>query len=602
MLINGTSSLYGRTENLSSILMVIILKKLFREKVFTLNFLSGLWHVDHLRVEGEVQGNGVINERSVVDIEKNLRNKLESIEATIANYSTQYTDMCHHMQSLAKESTKSSHILKYLELDFKITKSSVVHSYLYFGEIFGVNIGCQTFLFKWKKGEENFEEIGSTETGPVDDWKVLQTSLGEIYVIIKINSQSDNLCAYGAGLNIWKFQKNNLVHYKNILQNADNIVELHVNLRYSDRFFTLDKDDVVKSYMINGASKDVWTLSKEYSNYSFVDLRASHDIMLSNSRKLVILESKFKSRKPRTFYIESPLLLLHKKMPSTSITGESDIHQPMSPELPVIFKNRSTPTIQPSTTKSKSKSVKILEDIRSISENFRNGVKKNIQEIHNKTINNLKFPAGKQVIMLRSDNFTKFHENLKSPQLSEPKEVKKDEEYYDESVASSNDEEFEDTTKPDQDLEISTAQEDEEHMSTEDFAVTEPLPIIIDDSLSNSLEHVDETQSRSVEVVEIYGNGIRESENIYFPERGSGEFLMVLVGPHYRPLYVVSRVRDATIKRHQNSIVVSQYCQSDLISYHVIEFFFRRFTMTFSMSPVRFISTFHASIPHICQY
>lgn len=494
---------------------------------------------------GEVQGNGIINERSVVEIEKNLRSNLEVIESTISNYSSEYREMCSHLKKLAKDSRKSSHILKYFELDFKLKKDSPIHSFFYFGEIFGINIGCRTFLYQWMKNDENFKEIGSTETGHVDAWKVLQASGGEIFIIVKTKSRSFDGCAYSAGLNIWKFQNKHLVHFKTVLQNADDIVEMHVNLKYDDRFFTLDKNDVVKSYLINGAIKDTWPLSREYSNYSFVDLRASNDIMLSNSRKLVILESKFKSRKARTFYpIETPLLQFQKN--SELVKNDN----PSPPEIPVSFKNRSTPTLQPSTTTNrKSENGQFLSDIRSFSENMRNGVKKSFEEMRNKTLENLKLPPSRQVMLIRSDNLSKLRDSLKLPKLlARPKIDKIDgPELSTENLP-------EDITAEPELVQSEAAELQDEFTTT---TTTETTPVLIDEILPNTADDDEEKENSSAPFEIIDGGGIRESENIYFPERGSGEFLMVLVGPHFRSLYVVSRVRDATIKRHQNSIIVS---------------------------------------------
>jgi hypothetical protein len=57
----------------------------------------------------------------------------------------------------------------------------------------------------------------------------------------------------------------------------------------------------------------------------------------------------------------------------------------------------------------------------------------------------------------------------------------------------------------------------------------------------------------------INGSGIRETENQFFPERGTGEFVMMYVGPRHqkRPLYAVTRNRDSTIKGNHNIIEVS---------------------------------------------
>lgn len=502
--------------------------------------LSGRWKIDHLKVEGEIHGNGIINERSVVDIEKNLRSNLEVIESTISNYSSEYREMCSHLQRLARETRKSSHILKYLELDFKISKKSPIHSYIYFGEIFGVNTGCHTFLYKWSKNDEKFKEIGSAETGPIDAWKVLQAANDEIFVIIKANSRSNDTCTFGPGLNMWKFQNNHLVHFKTILQNADDIIELNVNLKFNDRFFALDKSDVVRSYLISGDVRDTWTLSREFSHYSFVDLRASNDIMLTNSRKLVILESRFKSRPTRTFNFgnqQNPSLLQFPK-----ISAEV----PSPPEIPVSFKNRSTPTLQSSAAARKSESDKFLGDIKSFSENMLNGVKKNMEEMRNKTIESLKIPTGnRQALKIRSDNFSKLRDSLKLPKLLRAPIIDK-----------SNDSEAStDVNLPEEFTMEPELGQNEEEIQTIDEQ-TQPPAIIIDDQLPTAAED-DERENNSAPFELIDGSGVRESENMLFPDRGSGEFLMVLVGPHFRSLYVVSRNRDATIKRNQNSIVVS---------------------------------------------
>lgn len=68
-----------------------------------------------------------------------------------------------------------------------------------------------------------------------------------------------------------------------------------------------------------------------------------------------------------------------------------------------------------------------------------------------------------------------------------------------------------------------------------------------------------------VDVIERVG--VRETENVFFPERGTGEFLMMHVGPRYqkRPLYAVTRPRHPTIKDKLKNLIEVRIFEGVLI-------------------------------------
>lgn len=571
--------------------------------------VEGNWKIDNLVVDGEIYGNGLINQKPIREMEAKLRNNIEVIEKTITNHSSDYMEMCYHLQNLAKESSRANHILKYFELDFKITQDKII-SYFYFGEFFAINSGCKTTIYKWMKNDEHFDEIGSAETGVVDDWKVLQTRQGEIFVIIKTNSKSKLSCIYGSGLNLWKFQDYQLIHDKTILVNADNIVEMHVNLNFNDRFFILDSNDVITSYSVNsGEIRETWALSRDYSKYSFVDLRASSDIMLSNGRKIVNLESKFKSRKTRTFFpdADTPVMNVH-KFPGRD--GNSDVYVLRHSEAPVNFQNRSTPAIPPATKLPANKKDDFIANLRSLTENLRNGVRKtteNLSRYANKTkqsqISAKLKNTSRHSFKIKNDNFTNVLQELKSISQVFQQNVQRARfgKIVNESVGIAREESIELEATQETTIEADVTSE---IITTETINVDTISSITETTTGSSTTTTIsDEIQSAAdesnVPVKYLGGGGIREAENTNFPERGAGEFLLVLVGPQYKALHVVSRVRDATIKKNQNSIVVSKNEINLLNINNSIYLQFSRFTMIFLNRMNQSINTFHALIRQI---
>jgi hypothetical protein len=263
--------------------------------------IGGNWKVKKVKLIDDATGNGLINGKSVKEIERNLRTSIGAIDATISNHHGKYLELCRDLGGKANDSRNSIHVLKHFELDFKVQELSEIFSYFTFESanenFLLVNTNCTSQLYKWEKEQEGFKLAGKVVTGVVYDWALVNSGKGEVFIVTNSQMEANYPCMYG-GLNVWKIIADQIFHVTSIAKDSE-VLELHVNPYQPGRFFTLNNLDLVMHFDVFGQPLDKWQLPMEHYNYSFVPPEVGSDVTLYNGRKLFMLESKFKSRQTR---------------------------------------------------------------------------------------------------------------------------------------------------------------------------------------------------------------------------------------------------------------------------------------------------------------
>lgn len=258
--------------------------------------VSGNWRVKKLRITDDVTGNGLINDVSISEIEKNLNNSINAINVAISDHAGKYQELCQILGVKGNNSKNSIHILKHFELVFKLQESLEIFSYFTFHapsheNYIAVNTNCTTQLYKWQKEAERFKYLGQVVTGVVYDWAIVKNLNKDVFIITNSKMEANFPCPFG-GLNVWKMNDDQMFHV-NTIPTEDDVLQLHVNPQQPGRFYTLHNLDSVKHFDVFGEKKEFWQLPREHYNYSFVPSDVISDLTLFNGQKLFMLKSKF---------------------------------------------------------------------------------------------------------------------------------------------------------------------------------------------------------------------------------------------------------------------------------------------------------------------
>lgn len=304
--------------------------------------ITGKWKVKQLRLTSDAAGNGLINDLSVSDIEKNLRKSVASIDAAISNHTGKYQEWCQDLRGKAYESQNAIHILKHFTFDFKIVEAASIFSSFAFHSrnenYFAINLNCTTKLYKWRKQDASFKLLGHFVTGVVYDWAVVNNLKQDAFIVTNSRMEANYPCPFG-GLNVWKMNDDQLFHVTTI-SNSTDVLELHVNPAQPGRFFTLNNLDFVTHYDVFGEKKEFWQLPMDNYNYSFVPPEVTSDLTLYNGQKLFVLESKFKNRAARFLWEDAQLLKIFR---NKTRPGDSPMYTVKMPKP--IQKSKSTNTL-----------------------------------------------------------------------------------------------------------------------------------------------------------------------------------------------------------------------------------------------------------------
>lgn len=643
--------------------------------------IGGNWKVKRVKMMDDATGNGLINGKSVKEIEKNLRSSIGAIDAAINNHNGQYLELCRDLGGKANDSKNSIHVLKHFELDLKLQETSEIFSYFGFESSANenfilINTNCTSQLYKWQKEHERFKLLGKVSTGVVYDWALVRSDKSEDFIITNSRMEANYPCMYG-GLNVWKIIGDQIFHVTSISNDTD-VHELHVNNYQPGRFFTLNNLDMVMHYDVFGQPKEKWQLPMEHYNYSFVPPEFGSDVTLYNGKKLFMLESKYKSRQTRHFWPDNNSNL-HSKAPIMSMTtsqkpGESPVTTFKQP-APIQKDNVSLPSIPSKPFMRNDDNADFVSRIRNVGNALRKSMSDSFGKVNKLTIKNVdsnaevdkkvdvelresektsksphetssteeeaQLPVTKNleasfIVISSKPNATEnvsgtFMQKLKSVGKAigktasfsgtlDPKHLKSQNVAMEGAeIGSSESPETSSSSEPSRDIskasDDSTKHEDFSKTTTDssvepDEVSTEssipssteisllpdslktstkpplqtenqhkPSPIHVtpqiilpseDDGFSDNLEYPAETTKfpevhnealdleQSVPHEILTGSGVRETENFYFPERGSGEFVMMYVGPRYqkRALYAVTRSRDSIVKGNHNIIEV----------------------------------------------
>ena len=273
--------------------------------------VSGNWRVKKLRVTNDVTGNGLINDFSINEIERNLNNSINTIGAAISDYAGKYQELCQILGVKGNKSKNAIHILKHLELEFKLQETQEIFSYFTFRTLpqkdyIAVNTNCTTQLYKWHRQTESFKYFSQVVTGVVYNWAVVNNLNNEVFVITNSRMEAGYPCTFG-GLNVWKMNDDQMFHVNTIKTGSD-VLELYVNPQLPGRFFTLTDLDTVEHFDVFGEKKEFWQLPsadlEHHHNYSFIPSEVISDLTLFDGQKLFMLESKFKKRQARFLFNE----------------------------------------------------------------------------------------------------------------------------------------------------------------------------------------------------------------------------------------------------------------------------------------------------------
>lgn len=564
--------------------------------------ITGNWNIKTAVFYDEVTGNGLINGRSINDIEKTLNENVNQVQAFLSNYTGQYAEMCGTMRSQAESFAKNSiHILKYLELDFKIKEDRDIFSFHEFStskndHYLLVNTECITHIYKWIRSKETFIKSTSFESGVIYGYVSVEHKNGDFYVITNSKMAEGATCKFG-GLNSWKLDDNKLIHIKTIMAEPD-IVEIYSDPQ-ATTFFALDNVDQIINFDAFGTKLDEWKLPSENHPYSFLPHGVLSGINVYNGRRLFSINSQVLKRNKRTWFDDD------KNTRQGNSSRSFVLNEPPKYSLPLIDPiilqavNENDFIVKVKNVGEKIKSNFELNEIKSSNKEkqklnvreqetddrkplfefklpklFSNSLFNNNPEDNEdydvddeKTnekstkpptdlkknplnlifaIKNPKFPNPLNLSEKQSNAGGLNHLNLKSVGKSIFNAVNNP------SIAQKNftEEEIEETTR---DENIQTTESTATESSTK-FSFT-PRIIMNEDDISYDESSESPTllspdySEKQVNSMVMQGNGVKDMENSFIPERGFGEIAVIHVGPadQKKELYAVSKRRSSTV-------------------------------------------------------
>lgn len=266
--------------------------------------ITGDWSVKSATFNADVTGNGLINGRSFNDIEKTLKENVNQVQAFLSNYTGQYANLCGKMKNQVENYAKNSiHILKYLELDFKLIENGDINSFFDIStsqnnHFLLINTECFSHIYKWIQAKEKFIKAATIETGLVDDYAKIESINGDFYVITI--SKKSTSCKYN-GVNSWKLEENKLVHIRTIIAEPD-VLEIYSDASHPTTFFALDKFDQILNFDAFGTKFEEWKLRSENLAYNFLPFGILPGLNLYNGRRIFSIDSKTLKRTKRTYW------------------------------------------------------------------------------------------------------------------------------------------------------------------------------------------------------------------------------------------------------------------------------------------------------------
>lgn len=362
--------------------------------------IAGFWEVKKLQITNDATGNGLINDVSIHEIEKNLQSSISSIDDAIKDHSGKYQQLCRELGIKANESQSSVYIIKHFELDFKISEDDDIFSYFAFEtheNFLAVNTNCTTHLYKWNRREERFKKLASVVTGVVYNWLLVKNVRKDVFIITNSRMEANYPCMFG-GLNVWKMNEDQLFHVSTISKETD-ILELHANQQQPGRFFTLNNMDEVTHYDVFGEKKEFWKLPEDRYNYSFIPPEVMTKLTLFNGHNVYSLDSKFKSRRGRAWDQFAPRLT---KVQSETMPVDSPIYRFKMPDGSQL--KQTMPTIPAKQLISSDKREHFVTRIRQIGDAVRKSLSETFRDIPKITVKNssAKFAKDSQIFNIKA--------------------------------------------------------------------------------------------------------------------------------------------------------------------------------------------------------
>lgn len=521
--------------------------------------ITNQWSVKQAKFNADCNGNGLINGRSINQIQKNLKENVNQVQAFLSNYTGQYTQLCRNLQSQVENYGHSSvHILKYLELDFKIVEDRDIYSFYDFstkdGNYLIVNFGCNSKVYLWMKSQQKYQETSFTETGIIYDYASFRYENGDFFVITNSKVPSDAPCNFN-GLNSWKLDNRKLVHITAVkTDGAVNKIFSHAT--HTRLFYALDSTDKVMSFDAFGTKLEEWKLPSESLSYSFLPHGILPDLNLYNGRRIFSLESK---RRTKRFWYED--IDARKALRNQTSARKFILNPP----------DYSMPTIKPITLQSV-KEDNFLSKIRNAGEIIKSSLSKGLPVAGEK--NDKKFQMNLPKFAMRQNkeqNVTtetreentekskdgdvnkkdplKLLFTIKNPNFPNikdfgEKDAEKPKDFNIKKVGSSI---FDSMVNPFNIKPPTTSRAEIEEPAREENESITTIQPSENATTPDSLMAVETPQERQAETTVVQTFGVRELENSFIPEHG--EIIVIHVGPadQKKQLFAVSRKRSSIV-------------------------------------------------------
>lgn len=491
--------------------------------------ITGDWSVQQAIFSENSTGNGLINGRSIDQIEKNLRNNVRQVQTFLSNYTDQYQDLCRKLQSQVDDYRHSSvYILKYLELEFKITEERDINSFYDFQtkkeHYLIVNAGCGSKIYLWNKSKQRYRKTAIVETGIIYDYASVEHENGDFFLITNSKVPADAPCKHN-GLNSWKLVDNSLVHIMAIkTDGATNKIFSHKT--NSQKFYALDSTDKVMSFDAFGVRLEEWKLPTEGLSYSFLPHGILPDLNLYNGKRLFSLESK--KRYKRTWFDQYET---RRMLRNDTTARKYVINQP----------DYSMPIIKPMTLQSVSED-NFLTRIKSAGEIIKSSLSKGLPRVSDQ-----KFEMNWPKFARKEVNDTKSTDEVTAKSTSEREDVKKDPFKLMFTIKNPNFPPTKEIGERNENSNFSLKAIGKSIMETIKNPVIQVSTSTVSPGSDEDSPALESPEERYAETAVVQTNGVRDMENSLIPEHG--EIVVIEVGPadQCKQLFAVSRKRISTV-------------------------------------------------------
>lgn len=256
--------------------------------------INSNWAIENLYLKSNLDGNGNLNGSPVIDVLDKIEKQSTSNKAELLGASNDYDTLCNEVKTLAEKTTEDINYFKFFESAFTLKQQKPIYSAFSFKshecDQLLLNVGCESFIYKWDVSAKEFEKVNVIKTGYVK--RAISVDIGpeESHIMI-LSDRLNHECQY-KGLNVHRNQNGVFTSYRHADESLQ-IIDINANVKNSSRFYALSSDNKVRELDYHLTLIEEWQLPITTGAvvYRFLPDGITNGISLNEGRHIISLAS-----------------------------------------------------------------------------------------------------------------------------------------------------------------------------------------------------------------------------------------------------------------------------------------------------------------------